>query len=79
MTPEEVQRLLSERMPGCEISVTGDGRHFELVVIGDQFEGLRSLKRQQLIYGALNEEIASDAIHAVQMKIYTPQEWQSKD
>jgi acid stress-induced BolA-like protein IbaG/YrbA len=39
------------------------------------FDGLRAVKKQQLIYALLNDEIASGAIHAVNMKFYTPQEW----
>jgi acid stress-induced BolA-like protein IbaG/YrbA len=36
------------------------------------------VQRQQLIYAALNSEISSGAMHAVNMKIFTPSEWQAK-
>lgn len=44
--------------------------------MGESFEGLSPVKRQQLIYGALSEEIASGALHAVSIKTYTPAQWQ---
>ena len=44
-------------------------------VIGDVFEGLRPVKKQQLVYAVLNEHIASGAIHAVNMRLYTRDQW----
>ena len=35
---------------------------------------LIAVKRQQLVFGALNDVIASGEIHAVHMKTYTPAE-----
>jgi len=54
--------------------VEGDGRHFNLVIVSSQFEGLRTIKRQQMVYAALNAEIASGALHAVNMRTFTPAE-----
>ena len=38
--------------------------------------GKRPVQRQQLVYSALQEQIAAGDIHAVNMRTYTPQEWQ---
>jgi acid stress-induced BolA-like protein IbaG/YrbA len=46
--------------------------------VGDLFEGKRAVQRQQLIYAVLNESISSGAIHAVNMKLFTPQEWRHR-
>ncbi len=46
-----------------------------MVAVGEVFAGLSPVKRQQLIYGALSEEIASGALHAVSIKTYTPAQW----
>lgn len=73
-----VQAILAAALPACQIQVGGDGRHFDLVIVGDVFAGQRTIKRQQMIYGILNEHIASGSIHAVNMKTFTTDEWASR-
>lgn len=77
MHPSEVKALLESRLDGCEFHIQGEGCDFKVVAVGDAFEGLSRVKRQQLIYGALSEEIASGALHAVTIKTYTPEQWQT--
>lgn len=78
MQPDEVKQLLLNGMPDCDISVNGDGSHFEVTVVGAVFEGLRAVQRQQKVYAVLNEQIADGAIHAVNMKTFTIEEWQQQ-
>ena len=78
MSPEEVQALLESALPDCEFQVATDGGHFNIVAIGDMFEGKRPVQRQQLVYGALNEQISSGVIHAVNMKTFTQAEWENR-
>lgn len=75
MDPQEVRQLLLEQLNGCEVEVNGDGRHFDLLIVGDCFEGLSPVKKQQLVYAVLNPWIADGRIHAVNMKTFTPAEW----
>ncbi len=75
MSPEDVQALLSEKLDQCQVSVEGDGYKYEITVIGDVFEGLNAVKRQQFVYAALNEKIADGSVHAVTIKTYTPAQW----
>ena len=49
-----------------------DGQHFEALVISPTFEGLSLVKQHQLVYSALKEELASEAIHALALKTETP-------
>ena len=74
MQPEEVRKVLEAALPDCEIRVEGEGSHYHITAVGEVFEGLRPLKRQQLIYGALNSYIADGSIHAVNMTTLTPAE-----
>ena len=78
MSPEEVQAVLESALPDCQFQVATDGGHFNIVAIGDLFEGKRPVQRQQVIYAALKEQIASGSIHAVHMKLFTPDEWQRR-
>ena len=77
MDIEEIKRLLQAALPDCDVTVESEGSHLNVTVVGDVFEGKRPVQRQQLVYGALNEQIASGAVHAVNMKLCTSAEWQA--
>ncbi len=70
----QIQALLGESLPDCEIRVQGEGGKFQVLAIGEVFVGLNAVKRQQKIYQLLNAHIASGAIHAVSMRLLTPEE-----
>lgn len=74
MTPNDIQALLQGALADCDVTVSGDGRHFDILVIGELFSGLRPVQRQQKIYAVLQHHIAEGAIHAVNIKTYTPDE-----
>jgi acid stress-induced BolA-like protein IbaG/YrbA len=69
-----IKDLLAAELPGCELSVDGGGGKFQLLATGAVFAGLGQVKRQQLIYQHLNDHIVSGAIHAISMKLLTPEE-----
>jgi len=71
---QDIDELLAAALPGCQINVEGGGGKFQLAAVGTVFSGLGQVKRQQLIYQHLNEHIASGAIHAISMKLQTPEE-----
>lgn len=48
--------------------------HFKLTVVSDEFASLNLVKRHQLVYGLLKEEMAG-SIHALALHLYTPDEW----
>lgn len=77
MDIEEIKSLLQGALSDCEIRTESDGSHLSVTAIGEVFEGKRAVQRQQLVYGVLKEHIASGAVHAVNMKLYTPSEWQA--
>jgi acid stress-induced BolA-like protein IbaG/YrbA len=70
----EVKALLESSIPNCEVIAEGEGCNFQVVVVTSEFEGLSTVKRQQLVYSHLQEAISSGAIHAVTMKTYTPEQ-----
>jgi acid stress-induced BolA-like protein IbaG/YrbA len=49
-----------------------------VVVIGEVFEGLPTIKRQQLINKALFQQIMDGTIHALHPKPFTPAEWAAR-
>lgn len=76
MQAEQVKQLLETHLPDCQISVEGDGSHFDIVVIGDIFTGLNAVKRQQTVYAGLRQQISDGSIHAVNIKTFSDSEWQ---
>ena len=71
MDAEQVKALLMAGLANCDIEVSGEGNHFNISVVGDVFEGLNAVKKQQLVYAVLNDAIADRSIHAVNMKTLT--------
>ena len=75
MENSEVQQLIQAGLPGADVKVTGDGSHFEAVVISEVFEGMTPVAQQKMVYATLGEHITSGALHALTIKAYTPEKW----
>ncbi len=75
MQTEAVAALISAGMPNSEVKVTGDGRHFEAVVVSPEFEGQSLIQRHRLVLATVNAEIQSDSLHALSIKAYTPEQF----
>lgn len=75
MLPEEIVQAVTESIRDAKVDAHLEGNHAHLTVVSEQFEGLLPVKRQQLVYAALQPAIASGAIHAVHMKTFTPSQW----
>lgn len=76
---QEVQTRIKTKLPDAEVIVTdltGGGDHLEAIVVSSEFAGKSRVKQHQLVYSALQEAIASEAIHALALKTYTPEAWQ---
>ena len=75
---KEVEVMIKAKLPDAKVIVkdlTGGGDHLEAIVVSSEFEGKTRVKQHQLVYGALNEAMVSEAIHALALKTYTPQDW----
>ncbi|MDF2178465.1 BolA family transcriptional regulator [Aliiglaciecola sp. CAU 1673] len=76
MQTSEIETLLRQSLELTELYVKGEGSHFQVIAVGDLFEGASRVKKQQLIYAPLSEKIADGSIHALTIKAFTPQQWQ---
>jgi acid stress-induced BolA-like protein IbaG/YrbA len=77
---EQVKQLIDRELDATHVEVrdlTGGGDHLEAIVVSPKFEGLNLVKQHQLVYSALKTELASEAIHALALKTYTPDKWQT--
>ena len=76
--PDELKALIQTHIPDAKIQVqdlTGGGDHYQAIVISSMFEGKRLVQQHQLVYGAVQEAMSSEQIHALALKTYTPQDW----
>jgi acid stress-induced BolA-like protein IbaG/YrbA len=69
----DIQACIEAAFPGDPVQVTGDGRHFDALVVSERFAGLRPLQRHRLIYDALGDHMRED-VHALSIKALTPTE-----
>jgi len=78
MQPHEVKSLIEQQLPDVQVEVDGEGCNFQLLLISDELAAMSPVKRQQQIYAVLNEPIADGRIHAVTMKFFTREAWDSR-
>jgi acid stress-induced BolA-like protein IbaG/YrbA len=77
MQPEQVKKMIETGLAGAQAEVkSDDNTHFEAIVISEEFTGKTTVKQHQMVYAALGDSIQSNAIHALSLKTYTPQEWE---
>lgn len=76
MDAATVTALLQDKLEGCEIHVEGEGNRYDITVVGEIFADMRPVKKQQLVYAGLSEQIADGSIHAVNIRTFTPEQWQ---
>lgn len=74
MLIDDITSRLVEQFPECQVEASAEGNHCHVRIVGELFAGLRPVKRQQLVYAALNEWIADGSVHAVHMSLHTPAE-----
>ena len=71
---QRVIDLIKNQIPNSTVLVEnlkGDD-HLQVTVISSQFNGLSLVKQHQLVYSALKEELATEALHALALKTETP-------
>ncbi|MEI8250571.1 MAG: BolA/IbaG family iron-sulfur metabolism protein [Synechococcus sp. ELA057] len=73
--PEAVREAIQRALPDASVEVedlTGGGDHLQVHVVSSAFSGLSRVRQHQLVYGALRQELASEAIHALAVHTATP-------
>ena len=74
MQAGQILARLREHFADGVFEVSGEGNHYDVQVISDAFAGLRPVKRQQLVYAAVNDWIKDGSLHAINIKALTPAE-----
>ncbi|RLJ63733.1 BolA family protein [Sulfurisoma sediminicola] len=74
LDPQEIQEWIAAGLPCEQLSVDGDGQHFQAVIVSREFAGLNRVQRQQRVNKVLKEHFDSGVLHALSMQCLTPEE-----
>jgi acid stress-induced BolA-like protein IbaG/YrbA len=75
--PTLIKQYIEEGLECDHVEVSGDGRHFEAVIVSPLFRDKAKVRQHQLVYAALGDRMRED-IHALSMKTLTPEEWKGQ-
>ena len=70
VTPEQLKGWIEAGFNSAQVSVEGDGHHFEAIIVSDEFDGKNRIQRHQLVYAALGDKMKAE-VHALSMKTLT--------
>ncbi|MBH8555147.1 BolA family transcriptional regulator [Nostocaceae cyanobacterium CENA357] len=80
ISPQQVEAMIKAGLPDAQVQVqdlTGGGDHYQVTVVSSQFAGKGLVQQHQLVYGALQQAVSTEAIHALAVKTYTPEAWKA--
>ena len=72
---QEIITAIQNVLPDAQVEIedlNGTGDHLKVNVISNAFAGLSLIKQHQLVYGALKDELANEAIHALALNTSIP-------
>ena len=72
--PEQIKNYIESGLECDFVEVSGDGHHFEAVVVSAAFRGKPKVQQHQLVYRALGDRMREE-VHALSMRTLTPEEW----
>ena len=75
--PGSIEQSIRAGLEVAHLEVSGDGAHFEAVVVSAAFAGLSRVRRHQLVYATLGTRMGGE-IHALSMQTLTPDEWAAR-
>ncbi|MBO66972.1 MAG: BolA family transcriptional regulator [Acidiferrobacteraceae bacterium] len=73
VTPENIKEWIEKNLAESEVKVSGDGRHFDAVIVCAEFSGKSRLQQHQMVYAALGDKMKDD-IHALSMQTMAPED-----
>ena len=81
MTADELKARIQQLHPETLVNVTdltGTMDHWQVEVVSPVFEGKLTFERQKMIMALLKNEIATEEVHALTMKTFSPAQYQAK-
>ncbi len=78
METNVIKDMIEQGLNGATASVTGDGSHFEAIVISEEFAGKSRLAQHRMVYATLGDGVENGTIHALSIRTFTPDQWQAR-
>lgn len=78
VNPQSIEANLVEKIKCDYVVVDGDGRHFQTIIVSEEFDKKSRVQRHQIVYKALGDRMQEE-IHALSMKLFTPEEWSKQN
>jgi acid stress-induced BolA-like protein IbaG/YrbA len=75
--PRSIEDSIRAGLECTHLEVSGDGAHFEAVIVSPRFSGLTRVRQHQLVFAALGDRMREE-IHALSMKTFSPDEWSQR-
>ncbi len=73
-TPEHIHQYITQGLVCTHVHVTGDGQHFQALIVSATFFGKSLIERHRHVYSILGDRMKAE-IHALSMKTLTPEEY----
>ena len=73
VTAEDIKEWIEQNLDESEVEISGDGRHFDAVIVCAGFAGKTRIQQHQMVYGVLGDRMKDD-IHALSMHTMTPED-----
>lgn len=80
IAPDQLKSLIQQTLPDAQVIVqdlTGTQDHYQATVVADAFAELNRVKQHQLVYQSVQTVMSSGDLHALSLKTFTPEQWQS--
>ena len=75
VTPADIKGWIEQNLANSQVEISGDGHHFDAVIVCPDFAGKNRIQQHQMVYGALGDRMKSE-IHALSMKTLTPEQYE---
>ena len=69
--PDTIKSAIEDGLPCEHVQVTGDGHHFEAVIVSAQFRGKTRVQQHQMVYDALKGNMGG-VLHALALQTSAP-------
>ncbi len=79
MTIHDIKQRIETAVPGSTAHIfdpMNDGQHLHAIVIAPQFEGLTTIKQQQMVMYGIKDVFQT--VHALGLKTFTPKQWETE-
>lgn len=74
-----IEERIKDKIPDAEIILDGEGCSYKATIISRVFDGMTPVKKHQAVYATVNDLITSGELHALTIKTFTPEQWQSQN